>query len=101
ELLTSERDVIIDHCRAILRRRDRLLSASEISALEDFVDHFSPNASQLDSALRKFETEGPDEFTNLLAAADRVILADDIVREEERAQLAEIKTLFDQLHPKS
>jgi hypothetical protein len=30
-----------------------------------------------------------------------VILADDIVREEERTQLAEIKKLFDQLHSKS
>ena len=101
ELLRAERDVIVDHCRAVLRRRDKLLSESEITALEDFADHFSPNASQLDAALRKFEGEGKDEFTSLLAAADRVILADDVVREEERAALAEIKKLFDQLHAKS
>ena len=101
ELLKSERDVIVDHCRAILRRRDKLLSASEISVLEDFIDHFSPNPSQLDAALRKFEAEGQDEFIGLLAAADRVILADDVVREEERNQLAEIKKLFDQLRSKS
>jgi hypothetical protein len=101
ELLKAERDVIVDHCRTILRRRDKLLSASEISVMEDFIEHFSPNASQLDAALRKFEAEGPDEFANLLAAADRVILADDVVREDERSQLAEIKKQFDQLHSKS
>ena len=101
ELARAERDVIADHCRAIIRRRDKVLSASEISVMEDFIEHFAPNATQLDAALRKFEAEGPDEFANLLAAADRVILADDIVREEERTQLAEIKKLFDQLHSKS
>jgi hypothetical protein len=100
ELLRAERDVIADHCRALLRRRDKVLSASEISVLEDFIDHFSPNPSQLDAALRKFEAEDRDEFTNLLAAADRVILADDVVREEERSQLAEIKKLFDELQSK-
>ena len=100
-LLRAERDVIVDHCRAVLRRRDKLLSASEISALEDFIDHFSPDVSQLEAALRKFEAAGQDEFTNLLAAAERVILADDVVREEERSQLAEIKKQFEQLQSKS
>jgi hypothetical protein len=101
ELLKSERDLIVDHCRAMLRRRDKLLSAAEIAALEDYIEHFSPNLSQLDAALRKFEAGGQDEIADLLAAADRVILADDIVREEERNQLAEIKKQFDQLRGKS
>ncbi len=101
ELLTSERDVIVDHCRLILRQhRDRLLSAAEIAELEEYVERFSPNLSQLDAALHKFETEGRDEFANLLATADRVITADDIVREEERKQLAEIKKQFEQVAAK-
>ena len=100
QLLPAERDVVVDHCRALLRHQDRLLSASEITALEAFVEHFSPNASQLDTALRKFETEKLVEFPFLIGAADRVILADDIVRDEERAQLAAIKDQFEKLHGK-
>ena len=100
ELLSAERDVIVDHCRALLRQQDRLLSASEITALEDFVEHFSPNASQLDAALHRFEAGKLVEFPYLIAAADRVITADDIVRDEERTQLAEIKKQFDQLRSK-
>ncbi len=69
--------------------------------LEDFIERFSPNLSQLDAALHKFEIEGQDEFANLLEAAESVILADDVVREGERNQLAEIKKLFNQLKSKS
>lgn len=101
ELLESERDVIVDHCRARLRRRDKLLSATEISTLEDYIEHFAPNASQLDAALRKLEAGGQDELTELLQAADRVILADDKVRAEEQSQLSEIKAQLDQLRTKS
>jgi hypothetical protein len=102
ELLADERDVIVNHCRGVLRqRRNQLLSAQEISMLEDFIERFSPNLSQLDAALHKFEIEGQDEFANLLEAAESVILADDVVREGERNQLAEIKKLFDQLKSKS
>ena len=100
ELLKAERDVIVDHCRARLRRQDKLLSASEISALENYIDHFAPSLSQLETALRKVEAGGEDELADLLAAADRVILADDIVRAEEQAQLAEIKQQLAQLRTK-
>jgi len=60
ELLRAERDVIVDHCRARLRRHDKLLSASEISALENYIDHFAPSLSQLETALRKVEAGGED-----------------------------------------
>ena len=101
ELLKAERDVIVGHCRARLRRQDKVLSASEISALEDYIDRFAPNVAQLDAALRKIEAGGQDELTDLLMALDRVILADDVVRSEEQSQLAEIKKLLDQLRAKS
>lgn len=101
ELLRAERDVIVDHCRARLRRQDKVLSASEIAALEGYIDRFAPNLPQLDDALRKIEANGQDELTDLLMALDRVILADDVVRSEEQSQLAEIKKLLDQLRTKS
>jgi hypothetical protein len=101
ELLSDERDVIVEHCRALLRHQDRLLSASEIKALEDFIEHFLPNATQLDTALRKFEAEKIEEFPYLIGAAAAVITADDVVRDEERAQLAEIKKQFEALRTKS
>jgi hypothetical protein len=97
ELLRAERDAIVDHCRTVLRRRDKLLSPSEITTLEIYVDRFAPSLSQLDALLPKFAAADADDIADLLAAADRVILADDVVREEERAQLAEIKKQFDQV----
>jgi hypothetical protein len=98
ELLRAERDEIVSHCRALLRhKKDKLLSASEITALEDYVDHFAPSPAQIDAALRALKSEGKDAFASLLAAADRVILADEVVRDEERSLLAEIKKQIDEL----
>ncbi len=101
ELLKDERDAIVEHCRQLLRHQDRLLSASEITALEGFVEHFTPNATQLDAALRKFQSEKLAEFPSLIGACERVVTADDVVRDEEKVQLATIKQQFEQLRAKS
>ncbi len=101
ELLKDERDAIVEHCRQLLRHQDRLLSASEITALEGFVEHFTPNATQLDAALRKFQSEKLAEFPYLIGACERVVTADDVVRDEEKVQLAAIKQQFEQLRAES
>ncbi len=92
-LLKDERDVIVDHCRAVLRAKDKLLSESEIIHLEEYVDHFAPNEGQLSAAMRKFQSGAPSEFALLLKGAEEVITADDLVKDEEKRELAAIKSL--------
>ena len=100
-LLKDERNAIVDHCRALLRHQDKLLSASEITAMQDYINHFAPNHAQLDSALQKFRTGAPEDFGTLLAGAEHVMTADDIVTAEEKSELAEIKTQYEGLRAKS
>ena len=99
--LKDERNAIVDHCRALLRHQDKLMSASEITALQDYIARFAPNHAQLDAALRKFRTGAPEDFGSLLAGAEHVMTADDVVTDEEKSEFAEIKTQFEGLRAKS
>jgi hypothetical protein len=94
QLLRDERDVIVDHCRTVLRGQGKLLSESEITHLEEYVDSFAPNESQLSAAMKKFQNGAPNDFAVLLKGAEEVITADDEVKDEEKQELAEIKSLF-------
>jgi hypothetical protein len=100
-LLKDERNAIVDHCRALLRQQDKLLSASEITAMQDYITHFAPNHAQLDTALQRFRTGAPGDFGSLLAGAEHVMTADDVVTDEEKSELEEIKTQFEALRTKS
>jgi hypothetical protein len=78
-----ERDVIVEHCVSVARRRGVELTDNHNSQFADYVWSFRPSLIQLDPALSALIHAPHQEVGELMRAAQNVIAADGVTRAEE------------------
>jgi hypothetical protein len=91
DLPVSERSVIVRHCLELPLRHDIVLDRSDATLLRDYIDEFRPSSTQLDDALHRLARRSAADLSHFLSAAYGVVLADDIIRQEELNELARLQ----------
>jgi hypothetical protein len=85
-----ERDVIVEHCIAVARRRGIALTDDHNGQFAEYVSAFRPSLIQLDPALSALIHAPHQEVGELMRAAQNVIAADGVTRSEELHFIAEL-----------
>ena len=87
----AEQKIIVDHCLALAKRHDILVSDTGRAAFAAYVSDYRPSLMQLDPALGLLERDSLEDLADLLAAASAVISADGLIEPAELRLLDEIK----------
>ncbi len=83
DFAVEERDVIVEHCISMARRRGVEIMGEHMQIFVDYVSIFRPSLLQLDPALSALIRAHNQEIGDLLRAAHSVIVADGTTRPEE------------------
>ena len=79
----AEIQQILRHCVERARHAGTVLDAGEEASLGAYLESFRAARTQLDPALRRLERDTKEDFSALIATAQRLIEADGVQRQEE------------------
>lgn len=93
----QERNVIVAHCVTVAGRRGIHMDPPRTAILTDYISEFRPTLMQLDPALARLAESTKAELLELIEAAQAVVDADGMTRDEEKRFLTtlgeELRTL--------
>lgn len=87
----AEIQQIVSHCVDRARQAGITISPAERASLEAYLNGFRASRMQLDPALKRLHHDTKENFLSLIAAAQRLVEADGVERQEEMRLLGTLQ----------